>query len=394
MNREFLLEAVLGITIGLILAIVAVYRTRGPVKPGSLRRAGMAAVLVYVVIAAPILVQTGLIWWGLLVLLVLAALPVVGMLAARGRSSEHGAAGQWARLLVGVGLCAAMLIAAGQTLSLVSLLDPRMLVVVIAVVTGLLVAQDALAASGRIGSLAMWLMIVPVLICLALGFLLGDAGQTVSPIIEVTGPSPWTILALAAGFVVLGWADAGLAASHQQGGWSPVRVLGGAFAIVVLIAVGLLMFFGGAIWAPSMQFFVVPANINAVPGLAGALFAVLTVLFAALVAAQLGGMSAGEAPTRWLAIGATAAVVLALLDPGLEWVVTASALAAASLVARFSRGTSVGLVLAALAAAGLTLTGHMDFSWQFLAAVLTVLVVSALSGKSAGDRSPEPVATA
>lgn len=394
MNREFLLEAVLGITIGLILAIVAVYRTRGPVKPGSLRRAGMAAVLVYVVIAAPILVQTGLIWWGLLVLLVLAALPVVGMLAARGRSSEHGAAGQWARLLVGVGLCAAMLIAAGQTLSLVSLLDPRMLVVVIAVVTGLLVAQDALAASGRIGSLAMWLMIVPVLICLALGFLLGDAGQTVSPIIEVTGPSPWTILALAAGFVVLGWADAGLAASHQQGGWSPVRVLGGAFAIVVLIAVGLLMFFGGAIWAPSMQFFVVPANINAVPGLAGALFAVLTVLFAALVAAQLGGMSAGETPTRWLAIGATAAVVLALLDPGLEWVVTASALAAASLVARFSRGTSVGLVLAALAAAGLTLTGHMDFSWQFLAAVLTVLVVSALSGKSAGDRSPEPVATA
>lgn len=394
MNREFLLEAVLGITIGLILAIVAVYRTRGPVKPGSLRRAGMAAVLVYVVIAAPILVQTGLIWWGLLVLLVLAALPVVGMLAARGRSSEHGAAGQWARLLVGVGLCAAMLIAAGQTLSLVSLLDPRMLVVVIAVVTGLLVAQDALAASGRIGSLAMWLMIVPVLICLALGFLLGDAGQTVSPIIEVTGPSPWTILALAAGFVVLGWADAGLAASHQQGGWSPVRVLGGAFAIVVLIAVGLLMFFGGAIWAPSMQFFVVPANINAVPGLAGALFAVLTVLFAALVAAQLGGMSAGETPTRWLAIGATAAVVLALLDPGLEWVVTASALAAASLVARFSRGTSVGLVLAALAAAGLTLTGHMDFGWQFLAAVLTVLVVSALSGKSAGDRSPEPVATA
>lgn len=394
MNREFLLEAVLGITIGLLLAIVAVYRTRGPVKAGSLRRAGMAAVLVYVVIAAPILVQTGLTWWGLLVLLVLAALPVVGMLAAKGRSSEQGVAGQWARLLVGVGLCAAMLIAAGQTLSLVSLLDPRMLVVVIAVVTGLLVAQDALAASGRIGSLAMWLMIVPVLICLALGFLLGDPGQAVSPIIEVTGPSPWTILALAVGFLVLGWADAGLAASHQRGGWSPVRVLGGAFAIVILIAVGLLMFFGGAILAPSMQFFVVPANINAVPGLAAALFAVLTVLFTALVAAQLGGMRTGGAPTRWLAIGATAAVVLALLDPGLEWVVTASALAAASLVARSNRGTSVGLVVAALAAAVLTLTGHMDFGWQFLAATLVVLGVSALSGKSAGDRSPEPVATA
>lgn len=392
MNREFLLEAVLAIVIGLLVVVLCVYRTSKEPKAGPMRRGGMVALLVYAVIAAPIIVRDGMTAWGLLALLILAAVPVAGMQLAGSRPAAQGTAPEYARRLVSIGLAAAMLIAAGQTLSMLSLVDPRVLVVVLAVVTALLVAQDGLAASGRIGSLAMWLMIIPVLIALALGFLLGRPGQAVGAIIKVDGPSLWTLLALAVGLFVLGGADAGLAASRAQDGWSPGRVLAGVFALVILIGAGLLMFFGGAILAPSMQFFVVPANLNLLPGLAGLVLAVLTVLFAALVASPLGGLRTGDASAHWVSIGAAVAVVLALLDPGLEWIAVAASLLAASLVARTARGTMVGLIVAVVAGVVLTLTGNMAFGWQFLVAVVVVLGVSALV--PAEDRTPEPAGSA
>ncbi|HQR79573.1 MAG TPA: hypothetical protein PLT68_05070 [Actinomycetota bacterium] len=388
MNREFLLEAVLAIVIGLLVVVLSVYRTSKEPKAGPMRRGGMVALLVYVVIAAPVIVRDGMTAWGLLALLILAAVPVAGMQLAGSRPAAQGTAPEYARRLVSIGLAAAMLIAAGQTLSMLSLVDPRVLVVVLAVVTALLVAQDGLAASGRIGSLAMWLMVIPVLIALALGFLLGRPGQAVGAIIKVDGPSLWTLLALAVGLFVLGGADAGLAASRAQDGWSPGRVLAGVFALVILIGAGLLMFFGGAILAPSMQFFVVPANLNLLPGLAGLVLAVLTVLFAALVASPIGGLRTGDASAHWVSIGAAVAVVLALLDPGLEWIVVAASLLAASLAARTARGTMVGLIVAVVAGVVLTLTGNMAFGWQFLVAVVVVLGVSALV--PAEDRTPEP----
>jgi hypothetical protein len=387
MNREFLPEAIVGITLGLLVAILAVYRTAGSLKPGTLRRGGMAPVLVYAVIGAPVLVWDGMAWWGLLLLLLLLGLPVAGMLLSGRRPFPDGEPAVWARRLVSVGLSAAMLIAAGQTLSLLSGVDPRVLVVVIAVVTALLVAQEGLAASSRIGSLAMWMMIVPVLIALALGFLLGNVGQAVDPIIVVAGPSLWTVLAVAVAFLVLGWVDAGLASSRTQAGWSPLRVLGGVFGVVILIAFGLLMFFGGAILAPSMQFFVVPANIDALPGLAGVLLAILTVLFAALVSSPLNGLrSQGDDAWRWVTLGATVAAILALLDPGLDEVVVAASLVAAAVVAaRSSRGVVVGLVTATIAVVVLGATGHLAFDWPSVLAVLIVLGAGAVP--SAANRS-------
>ena len=64
MNREFLLEAVLGITVGLLLSVVAVYRTANPPSAGVLRRAGMVGLLVYALLGAQVLVRQGMTWIG------------------------------------------------------------------------------------------------------------------------------------------------------------------------------------------------------------------------------------------------------------------------------------------------------------------------------------------
>jgi hypothetical protein len=390
MNREFLPEAVLGISIGLLLAVFAVYRTTKAPSTGVLRRAGMIGLLVYALIAAQVLVRQGMTWIGTLLLLVLLGVVTFAALAGRSRAAQ-GPTADWARRLVGVGLTAAMLIAAGQTLSMVGLVDPRVVVVVVAVLAGLLVAREALVASGRTGSLAMWLMIVPVLISLALGVLLGDPGQAASPIIEVTGVQWASALGLVVAFIALGWSDPGLAANGEGRTGVPTRMLVGAGLVVLLICAGLLMFFGGAVLAPSMQFFVVPANIDALPGLAGVLIAVLTVLFTALVASTLSGVRHLDDGVRWTAIGAVAAVVLALFDPGLDWVVLATSLVAASLLgSRVERGTQVGLAVATVGVVVLSWTGHMTFGWQSAGAIALVAAAAAVPAARATDTASTP----
>lgn len=408
MNREFLPEAVLGITVGLLLAVLAVYRTAKAPKAGALARGGMITVLLYAVIASQVLVTDGLTIIGLVLLLVMVCVPVGGMLLAeRGAPALTGSAATATRVVVSIGLAAAMLIAAAQTLSMLSLVDPRTLVVVLAAVAGLLVALDGLRASGRIGSLAVWLLIVPILLSLALGFLLGTIGQAVSPIIRTGGVPVATVVCLIVTFVVLGAADGGLAASHRLGGWSPVRVLGAVFLVVILIVVGLLMFFGGAIIAPSVQFFVIPANLNAIPGPAGLILAVLTLLFAALVASALAGLLpvAGEsaatpaepavaaparAEVRLVAAGAGAAVLVALVNPGMDWMVIAASLAAAALaVATSERGVRIGLAGAVVLVVVLTLTGTMSWGWW---PALAVVAVAAVSRVASGRSAPDPIA--
>jgi len=422
MNREFLPEAVIGLTIGLLLAVLAVYRTKKPAKRGVMSRGSMIAVLLYAIVAAQVLVRDGMTFIGLLLLLVMVCLPVAGMMLAARGPYVTGTPAQVGRVLVSVGLAAAMLIAAGQTLSMLSLVDPRMLVVVLAGVTGLLVAFDGMRAAGRIGSLAVWLLIIPIVLTLALAFLLGNIGQAVSPIIRTGGLPIATVVSLMAAFLVLGAADMALAASQRSAGWSPVRVLGGVFAVVILLAFGMLMFFGGAILAPTVQFFVIPANLDALPGLAGVVLAVLTVLFAAVVASALSGLLATErglqaesrsdqvaqsdysdhvaqpepaedAPAtigtestslRLFWIGLAAATILALINPGMEWVVIASSLAAAALATAMNvRGVLIGLVLAGVLIVVMSLTKTMTWGlWAVLAVAVVAIVARVVAPRA------------
>lgn len=338
MNREFLLEAVAGLTLALLLTTLAVHRTAAAPKPGTTRRGAMIAVLLYGILAVGPLAQTGVTWAGALGLLALVCLPVVGMLGATrlGRDAggavpavPGGAMAAWARRLVAVGLAAAMLVAAGQTLAMIALVDPRAVIVVLAVFAVLLVIGGGAGAGSRIGSLAMWLLVVPVTVALFLGFYLGHVDQVLRPIIEVPGPSPWRVLALAAALLLIGAVDPGLQACQLPGAGPTFRVLLGPLVVIALMSLGLLMFFGGAIIAPSMQFFVVPANVNLVPGLAGALVTVLSIIFLALVMAPLSGLRAGpDGGSRWVVSGGALAALVALVSPGWGWILLGAAVAA------------------------------------------------------------------
>lgn len=395
MNREFLPEAVLGITVALLLAVLAVYRTKKAPSSGVAFRGGVIATLLYGIVAAQVLVTDGLTIIGLVLLLVLLAMPVAGMVLADRMGRVEGAAATAGRAAVGVGLAAAMLIAAGQTLAMLGLVDPRTTVVVIALVTGLLVALEGLRASGRISSLALWLLIVPILLCLALGILLGSFGQAVNSIIVTPGLSIAAFICLLVAFLVLGAADAALAASRAEGGWSPVRLLGVVFAVVVLLVLGMLMFFGGAVLAPTVQFFVVPANLNALPGLAGVILAILALLFAAFVASSLAGVgaAAGQVPgsaghTRAVAVGAVCAAALALIDPGMGQVVVFVALVAAAVAAgRSERGVRAGLIAALVGIVVLVLAGALGWGWWSALAIVAVALVARLGS---GEVRPEP----
>ena len=416
MNREILPQIGLAMTIGLFAVIVAVYRTQAPPKPGVWRRGAVAALLVYAVVSVPVFVTGGMTAVGLVLLLIVLVLPLLALrLSLSRRTSEESAAESATRVLVAAGLAAALLIAAGQSLSLLGRVDPRTVVIVIAVIAALVVIGQGLAAGSRAGSLAVWLLILPALIAIALGIFLGSVKEAVVPIIEVAGPAPMAVLAIALAVFVIGWCDAGLrqlvsAASGTTAtdtsdpedatapdapgpGWG--RIWLAAAVIVVVIAFGQLMFLGGAVLAPSLQFFVLPANLDLVPGLAPVLLAIATVLFTALVAIVLAGVKTAIEPVvgigwPWVAGVAGLAAVIGLFDPGLDRVLLVTSLAAAALVGAqlggrsVNRGVVAGLVTAIICVIALAVASRL--TWEVAAVLATaVVLVVALAGARLGS---------
>jgi hypothetical protein len=419
MNRELLLEASIGLTVGLLVVVLVAFRTGRRPRPGVTRRAAMMGLLTYAIIAVPVMTVSGMTALGMIALVVIVAFALAGsLLSRRFAPVSDGPAHGYVQALVGSGVAAILLIAAAQTLSLISRVDPRVLVLVLGVVVAVLVAGQGLAASGRIGSVAMWLMIVPIVISLALGFLLGDVSAVVSPI-RIGAETPFAaILGVAVAIFALGWVDGGLQATSRAGRWSPVRVLLWVAVVIVAILLGLLSFLGGIIFAPSMEFFVVPANIDALPGLAGVLLAVLTVIFAALVAGVLAGVGSlaggvgaregdeesvrpaasggeeAEVPiaSAWVWTSAAVAIIVALFDPGSQQLVVVAGLLAAGLIgaqvsrARSSVGVLAGVLSTIVATVVLAVLGQLRLGWGSILATLVVCLVAFLAGRLTGSR--------
>ncbi len=400
MNRENLPEVVLAVTLGLLIVVAAAYRTTKDPSPGVRRRSAMAALLVYAVIATPVFVSTGMSFWLLVVLVGVLALPLVAVaVAPRYSPDSEGAAESAVRALVGTGLAAALLVGAGETLAMIGRVDPRTVVIVIALIAALVTMGQGLAGSSRIGSLALWLLIVPALISIALGIFLGSATEAVSPIVEVPGPSWAGVAVVALGVFVIGWADNTLRATTAESGPEHWRTWVGTAVIVVVIAFGQLMFLGGAVIAPSLQFFVLPANLDIAPGLAGVIIAILTVVFTALVALIVTGASAAGAAgsgltVSWAAGIAVVAAGIALFDPGVDRILIVTALAAAALVGAqlgggaVGRGVAAGLVVAAIAVVLLSITSRLELEVAAVAAMAAVLVV-ALGTSRVGASAPQ-----
>ncbi len=409
---SIIVPATLGLTLGLIVFVLSAYRTRKEPNAAVIRRGGMTALLVYAIIAAPVLARTGLTLLGLLISIVFLALPLAATTMAQRYGESTAPPSAAVRAIVGTGLAAFTLIAAGQTIALVAGLDPRAVVLAVAVMAALVVCGQGLAGTSRAGSIALWLTILPILICLALGLGLGSASELIPPLIETATPPVGQIVALGVAFLALGWADHGLAALHVAGQWGTrwslvARVFLGTAVIVVLIGLGLLMFLGGAILAPSLQFFVVPANLDILPIAVVLLMAIAATLFTAMVAVILGGVGAlgGEGgltiSIRWVVVSAAVAAAIALVNPASDHVVVVASLAGAALLgADLGRGNTVkaivvGLPLALVAAVVMGLTGSLDFGWTTVLAAAVVAVVAAATARVTAAREdttqPQPV---
>lgn len=394
MNNEVLLPAVLGITFGLLLVAVAAYRSANAPRDGARHRAAATALLLYAVLAVPFFTRGGMTLLWLLVLLVVVVLTLVAASLSARREVALTAGQRAVSAAVGIALAALLLISAAQTISLLTRVDPRALVVVLSVVTGLVAGLQGLAAAGRLGSTAIWLLLFPVAVSLALGFLLGGFGEVASPIVPVDGPSVMVIAGLACALFVIAWADPGLGAlSRPFAGQrrSVTVILVAALGVVVLIALGQLMFLGGSVLAPSMQFFVVPSNLDIVPALIAVVLTVLTMVFAALVTISLAGVGAladGGKAARWVLVATVIAALLALVDPGAERIIiSASLIAAAYLGAHLSgsrsdRGLWAGVAAAVVGTVLLAVLGQLEFGLVSILVLAAVAVVAALVART------------
>lgn len=393
MNRTFLLEAALGVTFGLLLAVLVASIAKAP-GAGVQRRATMLAALTYAVIIVPLVVGEGMTLAGLLLTAVVLCMPLAGAALAGRRGAGRPSGPSWLGLLVPFGLVTAVLIAAGQTLAVMGLLDPRTVVVVVALVAGIVVLVNGAAGVAKVGSWAVWLLIVPVLLAVALGFLLSSLGAALEPTAQVDGPSAGQWVAFAVALFALGWVDpalrgtAGHAASVR-----PWRVLVGVLLLVLLGGGGLLMFFAGSIVSPSLQFSTLVANLDIVPGPMFVMLAILTMLFVALISQILSATvtrSDGSIRVSKATVLLVLVVLLVLLAPGLERVVVVTALVAAGIAPAGAvgsrRGSLVGLAAGVVAALLLWLFDALEFGWLAAGALVAVGMVAGIASATDGSR--------
>jgi hypothetical protein len=239
--------------------------------------------------------------------------------------------------------------------------------------------------------------ILPIGISLALGLKLGGPEQLIPPLVQSPPISAGVVIALAAMVAALGVADSRLSAlrADQQPPGDLIWSAAAAAIAVAAMGLGLLMFLGGVVIAPSLQFFVVPANLDLLPPLALVLLTVATLFFVALTATLLAGVASGRkdpaaySPRRsssaavwgcW-AVGVT----LALIDPPVEAIVVVATLLAFADLGRRLRGApcntrsrTVGGIGVCLAALSLIGTGQATFGWAATCAWSAVALLAFL----------------
>ena len=110
-------------------------------------------------------------------------------------------------------------------------------------------------------------------------------------------------------------------------------ILVAALGVVVLIGLGQLMFLGGSVLAPSMQFFVVPSNLDIVPALIAVVLTVPSPWCSRLWSRFPWPASLpwpmGKA-AKWVLAATVIAALLALADPGAERIIIAASLIGAA----------------------------------------------------------------
>lgn len=400
MNRESLVEVVLGITVAMVLMLL-VAGLRGAKDSSSTvegRGRGLS-ILVYVSIGLSVLVTGGTTAAGVAGLLAVIGAPLLALSwwrRNRGAVPSAGSDGPGLTLqrLTASALAATMLVAGAETLALFGHVDPRAVVLVMSAVGALVLVWSGPQARTRISVLVLCAAVVPVLGSLALGGLLGGLGTVVEPIVPVSGLTTGAWVGLGVTVVVLVLADPALrdAPTSRTGVWGTVA---GAVVPVVVLC-GALMALGGSL-VMSMHLVTVPANLDLVPGLLGVVLGVVTiVVLGAVVAVFARGLAptrdasqpeddAGEASAPRVAsvalcTGLAGALALSGLGIG-QVAVLAGLLAAARLGSDSTAGarrptTAVALATVAVATTALALGAALEPGWWSAGATVAVAALT------------------
>jgi hypothetical protein len=228
-------------------------------------------------------------------------------------------------------------------------------------------------------------------IVVALALFLGTLSDLASPVVSGPGIPAAGLLFLAGGALVIGLNDPAtrVFASAASSRSRVVGMIVAAGLVGVLLA-AIALFFGGSFFAPSLQFFVLPANFDLIPGGLFVAMLVISLIMAApignLVATLATDPDGGARTLWWPAAGAVAiAAAIAALTPGSERTAAVVALLTAAPAGALVRGRDpsralIGLAVAAVLIIALILTGNLGFGWPALLGLIATVLAGALSG--------------
>lgn len=269
MNRPFLLEVVLGVTLAVFLAAALASTATGRGAPWP-RRGLVVSALVYAVLLVPLAFDAGVTLPILLGVLVLLLLPLVGSVLAgrvalRRPTPQHPAVTS-VRAGVAVGLLTIVLTSVGQGLGLASRLDPRVLVLAVALTGAVVAIVNGVLGVSRVGTWAAAVFPVGLALVIAVAVLVGSPQYLLEPTVEVPGPGVGEWFAWAVAMVVLGWADPALRRTNTGLPLAALRAGVGLLLVTGVFGLALLVFLGGSAQGPSLALFTLPANLDVVPG--------------------------------------------------------------------------------------------------------------------------------
>ena len=373
----------------------------------------MAGTLTYLLLFLPALASGGVglrtwILFAVLMLLPLLAAHLVSGLRLEG-STYRATSG-----IVAMGLVAALLSAAGQTLSLLGRVNPIVATITIAVTSTVIAVAAGTSGAARVGRWLSWTVVVLVAATVAAGAYLGRPADLTDPVVTAQALPPTASVLLAMSMFVLGATDPSLRAYlHGASNRVVARTMGGLFTLLLLLGLGLLLVFGGVFVAPSLAFFLVPANLGVTPILLVVAMAIAAFWFCFAVTSLLSGAAgeptgeSGNANSRlaWAGGVGLLALGIALLPISTEWVLFGTALVATAGItaqvvtagrvapgehagARWGMGCGLAVALGSVAI--MATTGVQDLGVVGLLAMLATGGASALAAMLASGKRRTP----
>jgi hypothetical protein len=370
------------------------------------------AALAYVVVLAPVVIPYGLVLATALLLIVVIALPAIASgLAVKTRSRLGDKAGvvyDWAGIVVSFALLAGILATAGSVLSLMGGVNRWLVTAVIGLAgAGYLLAQGREAASRTSRWTVAIAFIIPAILLLG-GAVVSKPAVLVDSLVPYEALPLGTAAALVLAVGACGFLDPAmgltLRGSQKPGKaalWGAVIAAG----FVLVFGLGLILIYGGAFVAPSLQAFLLAAA----PALAIGYFMFFAVFVLASAAdtqiAAASELAAEDTSYRRrrpvTAIIVVLAIFLAMFvpAPGQIFAVAATIAAAAFgaiLPAASGKmpdlaplpGVVVGIVGAAIVALIMGITSALTFGTATVVCLLVAFVLALVTSLVVGKRQP------